>query len=201
VKVRGVIDNNSDSGEQYDSLVARGLDVHLKANLSGLLHHKYAIVDANGADTNKYVITGSHNWSGSAETKNNENTLIIRSARIANLYLQEFSPRYTDAGGSAVLLGVTEKSSTIPQAFSISQNYPNPFNPTTNFEFSLPKASMVSIKVYDILGREVITLLNEVKSAGVYQVTWNASTLPSGVYFYRVQAGNSMAVKKAMLLK
>jgi len=71
----------------------------------------------------------------------------------------------------------------------------------TTFQFQIPFSGLVSIRVFDILGREVVVLMNEVKSAGIYQVTWNASTLPSGVYFYRAQAGTNIAVKKAILLK
>ena len=162
---------------------------------------RYGLVDAESFSPDQYVITGSHNWSSSAENSNNENTLIIKSQRIANLYLQEFSSRYTEAGGVDALTGVIVKNKEVPAKFCVSNNFPNPFNPNTNFEFSLPNTCMVSIKVFDILGRQVITLLNEVKSAGTYRVTWNASTLSSGLYFYRVQAGKNTAVKKAILLK
>jgi phosphatidylserine/phosphatidylglycerophosphate/cardiolipin synthase-like enzyme len=202
IKVHGVMDNKIDQGCVFDALVASGLDVHLKGiAIAGLLHHKYGLVDAESFNPDQYVITGSHNWSSSAENSNNENTLIIKSQRIANLYLQEFSSRYTEAGGADALTGVTVKSKEVPAKFYVSNNFPNPFNPNTIFEFSLPNTYMVSIKVFDILGREVVILLNEIKSAGTYRVTWNASTLSSGLYFYRVQAGKNTAVKKAILLK
>jgi hypothetical protein len=95
-----------------------------------------------------------------------------------------------------------EKSAfNIPQYFSLSQNFPNPFNPETSFEFQIPTSGFVSIRVFDLLGHEVANLLNDVRPAGVYRMTWNASTLPSGVYFYRLQAGNNSQVKKALLLK
>ncbi len=88
-----------------------------------------------------------------------------------------------------------------PLAFKLSQNYPNPFNPTTRIDYTLPLDAHVSLKVYDILGREVLMLVDEFQSAGNKSVGLNAASLPSGVYFYRLQAGNLTAVNKMMLLK
>ncbi|MBI5215025.1 MAG: DUF1573 domain-containing protein [Ignavibacteriae bacterium] len=98
-KVRVVMDNNTDTGNEYSKLQTAGVDVHLAAG-SGLLHHKYALVDAENSAGTPYTITGSHNWSSSAENSNDENTLIVQDARVANLYLQEFAARYYEAGGS-----------------------------------------------------------------------------------------------------
>jgi phosphatidylserine/phosphatidylglycerophosphate/cardiolipin synthase-like enzyme len=201
VKVRGVLDNKTDAGEEYDTLAASGCDVHLKVNVTRYLHHKYAIIDAGEPGSEEYVITGSHNWSNSAENSNNENTLIINSRRIANLYLQEFSARYKDAGGTDILVGVEEKSSSMPAAYGLSQNYPNPFNPTTVISYQLPVMSKVGLVVYDILGRKVASLVDGIKSAGSYRITWDASKVSSGVYFYRLQAGNYRATKKLLHLK
>jgi|GEM_PF-4589836 len=80
-------------------------------------------------------------------------------------------------------------------------NYPNPFNPATIITYSLPKASFVTLKVYNILGREITTLVNENKQAGKYEVTFDASELPSGIYFYRLTAGNENLVRKMLLVK
>ena len=88
-----------------------------------------------------------------------------------------------------------------PGSFRLMQNYPNPFNPTTTINYSIPQSSLVSLKVYDILGREVATLVNEVKPVGNYQVVFNASTLASGVYFYRIVVGNFSETKKLNLIK
>ena len=89
----------------------------------------------------------------------------------------------------------------IPVNFNLYQNYPNPFNPSTTIQFSLPKSGDVTLKIYDILGREVATLLNEEKMAGSYQVTFNASGLSTGIYFYRIQAGSFVETKKMIFLK
>lgn len=85
--------------------------------------------------------------------------------------------------------------------FSLAQNYPNPFNPKTNIRFQLPKDSFVSLKIFDLLGTEVSTLINEEQSAGIHDIDFNASDLPSGIYFYRIQAGNFIDTKKLILLK
>jgi phosphatidylserine/phosphatidylglycerophosphate/cardiolipin synthase-like enzyme len=201
VKVRGVFDNGTDQGSQFDTLKSRGLDIFLAANLTGLLHHKYAIIDADGPDTNQYVLTGSHNWSSSAENSNNENTLILRSKRLANLYLQEFSVRYTDAGGKDVLLHVDGSSDVVPAEYALEQNFPNPFNPATTVRFSVADARFVTLKIFDILGREIATLVNEQLRPGNYSIQWNGSSLSSGVYFYRIEAGNFRQTKKMLLQK
>lgn len=201
VKVRGIFDNRTDQGSQFDTLLARGLDIHLAANLTGVLHHKYAVVDADISDSLQYVITGSHNWSSSAENSNNENTLIIRSKRIANLYLQEFSVRYTDAGGTDALLSVDQERPFVPGVFSLGQNFPNPFNPATTITFSVGYQSVVSLKIYDVLGREIATLVNDRLKEGNYSVRWNASAFSSGVYFYRIESGSFSQTKKLLLQK
>jgi hypothetical protein len=89
----------------------------------------------------------------------------------------------------------------LPKSFGLSQNYPNPFNPSTNLRFQIPNSGHVTLKVYNMLGCEVATLVNEVRPAGVYNFQWNASNLPSGVYFYRLHAGNFVEVRKAILMK
>jgi hypothetical protein len=90
---------------------------------------------------------------------------------------------------------------TLPREFALSQNYPNPFNPTTSFEFEVPSFEFVSLKVFDVLGREVATLVDEIKQAGEYKVTWDAGKMASGIYFYRLQAGVFVETKKMVLAK
>ncbi|MFZ1518721.1 MAG: T9SS type A sorting domain-containing protein [Ignavibacteriaceae bacterium] len=89
----------------------------------------------------------------------------------------------------------------IPNEFTLEQNFPNPFNPTTKIKFSLPENQFVSLKVYNLLGQEVVTLVNENKTAGSYDISFNASNLSSGVYLYRIDAGSFTSVKKLTLLK
>ncbi|MDP3442025.1 MAG: YCF48-related protein, partial [Ignavibacteria bacterium] len=89
----------------------------------------------------------------------------------------------------------------IPDNFMLSQNYPNPFNPTTTIEYQLPSAGHVLLKVYDILGREIVTLINENKYAGNYKVTFDGKKFVSGVYFYTINANKYSKTKKMILMK
>ena len=94
-----------------------------------------------------------------------------------------------------------KKNNPVPTVFSLSQNYPNPFNPVTKINYALPNKSNVTIKVFDILGRLVKTIVNETKDAGYYTVTFDGTGLASGVYFYHIEAGNFNASKKMVLVK
>ncbi len=86
-------------------------------------------------------------------------------------------------------------------SYSLSQNYPNPFNPVTNINYTVAKDGLVKIKVYDVLGNEVCELLNQIKAAGSYTLQFNASNLPSGVYFYKLETDNFIDTKKMLLIK
>jgi hypothetical protein len=89
----------------------------------------------------------------------------------------------------------------IPATFALAQNYPNPFNPTTTISYQLPATCKVHLSVYDLLGRELAVLLNERKDAGRYSVQWDATKMSSGIYFYRLQAGQLIETKKMILMK
>ncbi len=94
-----------------------------------------------------------------------------------------------------------EQSSSVPTGFALIQNYPNPFNPSTVISYQLPFGSHTTLKVYNVLGKEIVTLVDEEKPAGIYEVEFNAKGLSSGVYFYKLQAGNSVETKKMILLR
>jgi photosystem II stability/assembly factor-like uncharacterized protein len=100
-----------------------------------------------------------------------------------------------------VSVGIHQISSNVPNEFKLFQNYPNPFNPTTNIKYQISNSSFVSLKVYDILGKEIITLVNEKQIPGFYEVSFNANSLASGIYFYRLSAGNFVQTKRMILLK
>ncbi len=104
-------------------------------------------------------------------------------------------------GAILVATGVKNGSQAIPKSYALEQNYPNPFNPTTKIEYQLPKNSHVTLKVYDILGREVQTLVDGAQKAGNYSVTFDGSRFASGVYFYRLAARGFVATKKLVLVK
>ena len=99
------------------------------------------------------------------------------------------------------IIGIQNISTEVPSTFSLSQNYPNPFNPTTNIRFDLPRSGSVKLVVFDALGREVATLVNEKLAPGTYEVDWNASSYPSGVYFYRLTTDSFSESKKMLLTK
>jgi hypothetical protein len=88
-----------------------------------------------------------------------------------------------------------------PTVFSLAQNYPNPFNPSTNISYTLKNNTKVRLSVFDLLGREVAVLANEIQTAGPHEVTFSANGLSSGIYFYKLQAANGVITKKMMLLK
>lgn len=102
-------------------------------------------------------------------------------------------------GCTGAVTGINDP--VIPSVYTLSQNYPNPFNPTTTIDFSIPKSGLVTLKIYDVLGKEVGVVVNEVKIAGSYRVDINASNLTSGVYFYKLETGEFSQIKKMMLLK
>ena len=104
-------------------------------------------------------------------------------------------------GTEPEIVDVNMEENFVISEYQLSQNYPNPFNPTTKITYQIPDAGFVTIKIYDILGREVATIVNSEKLTGKYDVSFNATNLTSGIYFYKLQAGNFTAIKKLMLLK
>ena len=122
--------------------------------------------------------------------------------KVANMLVDFFKsdsttrPWFVDASTTSVHLG------TVPPATAtLEQNYPNPFNPGTTIEFSIPSAQFVMLKVYNLLGQEVVTLVNGLQTAGVHSVQWNASSFSTGFYFYRMETGKFSQTRKLMLMK
>jgi len=120
----------------------------------------------------------------------------------------QYRLKQIDYDGSFEYSNIIEVTVELPNEFSLSQNYPNPFNPTTSLRYAVGSGQFVSLKVYDVLGNEVATLVNEEKPAGEYEVEFNAAShsgnvrnLPSGVYFYQLQAGSFVETKKMILMK
>ena len=94
-----------------------------------------------------------------------------------------------------------EESEMMPASFELYQNYPNPFNPSTVIKFQVPNSSHVSIKVYDLIGREVAVLVDDIKEQGVYEINFDSKNLASGIYFYKMIAGDYTSVRKMNLLR
>ena len=106
---------------------------------------------------------------------------------------------YTNNGGGTI--SVRNISTEIPDAYTLNQNYPNPFNPSTKIRYSIPKNSLVRLTIFDALGREVQTLVNQSQVAGTYEATFEAGNYPSGIYFYKLSAGDFSDVRKMILVK
>jgi hypothetical protein len=128
----------------------------------------------------------------------------ITSSNTATVYTGMFldqndgGPVYSQ---NVVVTDVEPIAPELPGVFALRQNYPNPFNPKTTIVYEVASRQSVRLGVYDLLGREIATLVNETKSPGTYEVTWDASGQPSGVYFYRLSAGSFTESKKLVLLR
>jgi phosphatidylserine/phosphatidylglycerophosphate/cardiolipin synthase-like enzyme len=168
--VRGMIENIDDPGAEYDYLLSQNIEVLYHA-ASGDLHHKYAVLDAAGADP--AVVTGSHNWSLAAETANDENTLIIRDARIARLFKAEFEQRWSEL--------TTATRTPAPEAPALS---PNPAGEVLRLRFDAP--AMRQVTVYNAPGMPVLRL----PAQNISGIDLPVGHLPPGFYFVRVGSEN-----------
>jgi len=142
---------------------------------------------SNWSDFNEGLIT---DWTFAALAIKAPYIWALRSG-FGNAYLRPLSNITT----------IDDKNLTLPESFSLHQNFPNPFNPGTKIKYSIPQSSKIIIKVFDVLGNEVATLVNEEKSVGTYELNWNAANLPSGVYLYQLKADSYLQTKKMILLK
>lgn len=191
--------NNSFDSE-FPSIAASGQGVHIVW---------YDSRDGNGEIYGKRSIDGGVSWSDDSRLTNNtavsrEPSVAVSGSVVNVVWSDDRDGNYEiyykrDPTGNPI--GIQNISSEIPNGYSLSQNYPNPFNPTTNIRFALPKAGLVKLAVYDILGREVETLVSENLNAGTYKVNWEASKYSSGVYFYKLAAANFTETKKMILIK
>jgi len=153
------------------------------------------------ADSGVYFSgNGGQTW-----TQKNEG---LGDLSVSSLYLQPYGYIYAGTTFHSVyrrplsdFTGLKNPGGQIPKNFSLSQNYPNPFNPSTNIKFVVPKSSFITITIYDVLGREITTLVNEQLKPGNYSVDWDAGKYASGVYFYKLSAGYFSETKLMVLLK
>lgn len=143
---------------------------------------------------------GGANWTTeyTAPTPGNTFAHITRARTGSRLWAVRSGGLISKSDG---VVGITPVSGEVPSDYKLSQNYPNPFNPSTNIQFAVPVNGLVKLTVYDALGREISTLVNEVKAAGTYNVDFNASALNSGVYFYTIESGSFRDTKKMLLVK
>ncbi|MCZ7611159.1 MAG: T9SS type A sorting domain-containing protein [Ignavibacterium sp.] len=162
-----------------------------------------ALIDIYKANINEFS-PSAYEWLGSTTVGSNG----VFSYEITNPSIEAVSLTATDNNGNTsgfafleLITDVEKENDEIPERFSLDQNYPNPFNPSTKISFSIPTEEFVSLKVFNSLGEEAAELINETKSTGNYSVSFDASNLSSGIYFYKITAGNFMELKKMMLIK
>jgi hypothetical protein len=125
----------------------------------------------------------------------------VKTMLVANNYVFAGAAGAVWRRSLSEIIGIKNISTEIPSEFSLNQNYPNPFNPTTNIKYSIPKNSFVKLVVFDALGREVETLVNEKQSAGTYEATFGGTSLTSGVYFYRLTTDGFSDTKRMLMIK
>lgn len=157
--------------------------------------------------TFKFGIRGGDNEGGTGgfgnnhlENINDADTVFTIHAQFGSINPAFYHAWNYDCGCPSTSVGVNDPAG-LPKVFSLMQNYPNPFNPTTKIEYTIPNIEFVTLKVYNVLGQEVTTLVNTRQSAGRYTVNFNASSLPSGVYFYKINAGSFVSSKKMLIMK
>ncbi len=168
-------------------------------------------VQMSGVDDYLHQAADSANWPHGIKYDPNNTGVYIASLGVHEHWNNSVDKKYTRNLGTGNGIELIDIEQTAPdniiegknnaEHFRLYQNYPNPFNPVTTFSFDIPKQSFVSLKVYDLLGRETATLVDETKKAGSYKVLWNANRLASGVYFFQLQAGDYSSTKKFLLLK
>src|SRR5260221_1866488 len=166
--------------------ITSSTSTNIASNLTDL-DSNYAIVTNSGIIKMKFDASGLPNLSSGHKRE----------------FVIEVNGHYVAGSGSMnANVNKTQEQTQVPLTYSLSQNYPNPFNPVTKINYSIAKDNKVKLVIYDILGREVITLLNnEFKQAGRYSVNFDGTNFASGVYFYRIEAGNFVQSKKMLLIK
>jgi len=189
-----VSDTTVISGKSYMKVLTKGANniwsytaVCPIGTLGGIFEYKYAA-----------YYTGADTVNGGSSPLDNENGF----GRNHNFILKkELGPTITINDKFGTLTMITKDNDLRPKTYTLAQNYPNPFNPSTIISYEIPKSGLAVIKIFNVLGQEVRTIVNEVQSAGVHQISFNAGALKSGVYFYRLIVNNISMVKKMLYLK
>lgn len=195
----GLIENIGDPGAEYAWLRSNGVNV-LEDQNSTMLHHKYAIVDAGSPTSDPMVITGSHNWTTAAEERNDENTLIIHDATIANLYLQEFAQRWCEARNQtncSLPFSRTNSVQRLPRTPAIASLHPNPSQGTVILTWEGPQQGERQLALYTSTGQ----LVHQQTLPPNQTHTWQLPALPNGVYQVVVQHPGGLWQQPLTLLR
>jgi hypothetical protein len=194
-----------DSAASFRSLINDGSIDLSRAAKWNWLSGGFASSTAGPADIHQLISSGPYTIAPGA-TRGVAFALVAGDSSLANLQQNADAAK---AKWRRLTVGIADGLPSVPFTYQLMQNYPNPFNPRTAISYQLPAlsgvegsaTSFVTLKVFDILGREVAVLVNEVRQPGIYTVQWDATSYPSGVYFYRMESGDFRAVRKLMVLK
>lgn len=191
VEVRGIIDNINDQGGEFAFLEGIGVNVS-DDNTTTSTHHKYCIIDANDENSNSTVITGSHNWSGGAETRNDENTLIFHDKDVANIFIQEFEARWCEVQGGS---NCTTSTDVVDKLSGISHSvFPNPVADYATVSLDLDEVKDVTVKVLS-MGGQVISSVVKKNAIGEDKIQLNFNGFPAGSYLLQITAGQESIVE------
>jgi plastocyanin len=147
------------------------------------------------------VPSGAASWNAPLDDTHTTFIYVLTTAGAYN-YECSFHVAFGMVGSiNANPIGIINQNSEIPHKYQLFQNYPNPFNPSTQIRFDLPVGGYTKVTIYDLIGNELLNLVNENLEAGKFSVTWDASNYPSGLYFYKITSGSYSATKKMMLVK
>ncbi len=214
-----IYDSRGGSNYQATFTITESLPVELTSFSANVIGNRINLKWQTATEVNNYGFeierknAGNNDWVkiGFVEGNGNSNspkeyTFTDNSVNSGNYF---YRLKQIDIDGSFEYSQAVEVSLGLPSEFSLSQNYPNPFNPTTTIKYSIPTSEtlhatsqqLVQLKIYDILGREIATLVNKKQAPGNYEVRWNAENLPSGFYFYKLQTGEFTQTRKMILLK
>lgn len=198
--------------EKWESVLIKYVNVTVdSANADGASNFGEMFVDDGSGHTRVELQDGNHKYHNLWDASLASDTTLVqikkgdRFTELKGVLFFSFShyklvPRKNDDLVGYQPTGI-ETENNLPEQYSLNQNYPNPFNPATTISFSLPKAGNVTLKIFNVLGQEVKTLINQYQNAGTYKVSFDASSLTSGIYFYSLSTDNFLQVRKMMLIK
>ena len=200
----GAIFTSMDSTLKWDGIILSNTDADTITNctFSNAVTALTFTNNSNSAYKNRIITNNTFNipsWGVNKGIYGENNYKILIKNNVFNM------PVYYPSGSLTTLdiriESKNEEKISIPLQYKLEQNYPNPFNPSTTIKYSIPKNGLVTLKIYDVLGKEILTLINETKETGSYEIEFNGSNFSSGAYFYRIESGKFINIKRMILIK
>lgn len=194
------VDLRNFSKLRFEVMGSGTLSVILEAKVNGQYVYPFVNVPMTGAFTTKEIELSQFKINGQSVDLSSVTLVNFQLSKQYNTGMNNFDYSIRNTGIIANSVGITGNEGNVKD-YALSQNYPNPFNPVTTISFSIPKQDFVSLKVFNVLGKEVAILVNDVKASGIYDVTFDASKLSSGVYFYKLETSSFSEVKRMVVTK